>query len=59
MDHFFYGRSVRGTWSGLLDWGSKRICKKALENGISLYGALVLKPGKRLIYQGRTCISRL
>jgi hypothetical protein len=36
-----YGRSVRGNWSGILDWESKRIRKKALENGTSLYGGLV------------------
>ena len=59
MDHFFYGRSVKGTWSGLPDWGSKRICKKVLENGITLCEGLVLKPGMGLIYQGLTCIRRL
>jgi hypothetical protein len=36
-----YGRSVRGNWSGLLDWGSKRIRKKALGNDTSLLGGLV------------------
>jgi hypothetical protein len=56
---FLYGRFVRGNWSGLLDWRSKRIRKKALENGTSPLWGLVLKPGRGPIYQGLTCVRRL
>ena len=45
----FYERSVRRTWRGLLDLGSRRICKECSADGhLSLYVGSVLMSGRGL-----------